>query len=463
MLSYYLSSFRSCSVCFAFACLMLLSPAFAQQRLLVNGLEVSGLTTTLVSGTAYIPAGGLAEAIGATQSYDGEVELATFDYAAQLLTLRVYTSSAEAKADTSALQLNGAQRSGTGAVALDGSLYVPVKAVVAALGGFAEYSEARQAVLVVFPRATFVDARVLIQPNYDRLILNFEGLTAYQNSFDEVTGSLQLTFEGLTPLQQPQSFTGQRFERAVLQQRASVVDLLLQLKPGMHYETFMAPREGGFSLVLDVIAASTQRQDPLATATIVLDAGHGGGDKGLTVANSTESNLTLELAQQLRDTLRSRGLRTELTRAEDRELSIAERSQHGIGSSFYLSLHADSQLASGQINVYYQAATENANVTIRDNALVALNQPGADANHRRLLLSLVPDLQRGERYATTLARALAQAGYSANQTLGLPLEVLEGAAGRGVLIEFSFADLAKPQLPNQLADAVRTLLAQAEN
>jgi N-acetylmuramoyl-L-alanine amidase len=442
------------------------SLALGQQRLVVNGLEVPGMTMTLMSGTAYAPAMALADAIGAARSYDAESGIATFDYASHLLTIRVYGTAGEAKADTQALQLDGRPITGTGGISVEGNLYVPVKAVATAFGGSVQYLSPDQPLLVVFPRATLRDARVVTQQGYDRFILDFDGLTPYQSYFNQALGVLQVRFERLEPIQ-AESFRGQRFETALLQQSAGYVDLIIRTNPETRYESYTASRMGGFSFVLDILPATAQRQDPLAAATVVIDAGHGGNDPGLISPEGNESDLTLTLAQRLADDLRAKGLTADLTRSENLALPAGERSQQGIGSSLYLSLHADTELAPGQINLYYLSEASDAaglELAIRENARVALDQNGTDVMRRRLLLNLVPDIERGEAYANGLASALSQlGGYRANRIVGLPLKVLEGAAGRGVLIEFNPSNLADEQLANYLSEAVRTVLAQVGN
>jgi N-acetylmuramoyl-L-alanine amidase len=80
---------------------------------------------------------------------------------------------------------------------------------------------------------------------------------------------------------------------------------------------------------------------------VVLDAGHGGRDpgaKGIS-GSTTEKDLTLALARELRDELAERGrVRVALTREDDRYLTLDQRAEiaRRLGASAYLSLHIDS-------------------------------------------------------------------------------------------------------------------------
>ena len=79
---------------------------------------------------------------------------------------------------------------------------------------------------------------------------------------------------------------------------------------------------------------------------VVIDAGHGGRDPGATGVSgaSTEKQLTLALARELRDRLAERGrVRVALTREDDRYLTLDQRAgiARRLGASLYLSLHID--------------------------------------------------------------------------------------------------------------------------
>lgn len=439
------------------------TPTLAQQRLIINGHDVAGMTTTLMSGTAYAPALVLADAIGARVSYDPESGLATLEYASHLLTLQVYNSAGEASANPQALQLDGRAVAGLGAVNVEGTLYIPVKAVVVAFGGSLSYAEG-QPLTVVFPRASLRDVTADRLQGYDRFVLEFDGLTPYTLYFNQPANTVQVRFERLNPIQ-ARGLSGQFVSNAILQQSQGYVDLVLRLEPEMRYESYTAPRTGGFSFVLDVLPATAQREDPLATPAVVIDAGHGGSDAGLALPEGSEGELTFALASNLNEALRDTGLSSDLTRtAANLTLSIGERSQQGIGSSLYLSIHAADDLAAGQLNIYYlseASSSEVLDLAVRENARAALGQQDTDVMRRRLLLNLIPDLARGETYANGIARELSQlGGYTVNTLAGLPLKTLEGAAGRGVLIEFSPNNLADPALAEQLAAAIRSVLSE---
>lgn len=60
-------------------------------------------------------------------------------------------------------------------------------------------------------------------------------------------------------------------------------------------------------------------------STVVIDAGHGGADKGAQRAGVRESQLTLQVANRLNALLKKRGVRTVMTRSSDVYLSKEQR------------------------------------------------------------------------------------------------------------------------------------------
>ena len=76
---------------------------------------------------------------------------------------------------------------------------------------------------------------------------------------------------------------------------------------------------------------------------IVIDPGHGGMDRGVTIAGVTEADLVWDLARRLEGRLAAAGVRALLTRREDTCPSEAERAAfaNDAGADLVLSLHVD--------------------------------------------------------------------------------------------------------------------------
>ena len=82
----------------------------------------------------------------------------------------------------------------------------------------------------------------------------------------------------------------------------------------------------------------------LGGGTIIVDAGHGGHDRGATVKGVEEAVVTLAVAKELKKELRSLGYKVKLTREEDEYKTLAERPKFASdqGGDVFVSLHCNS-------------------------------------------------------------------------------------------------------------------------
>lgn len=131
------------------------------------------------------------------------------------------------------------------------------------------------------------------------------------------------------------------------------------------------------------VAANLPRIDGPSDASrslVVIDAGHGGRDPGAGSGAIREKDLTLTLAQALRENLlRNGGIRVALTRDNDRFLSLAERSAiaRRMGADLFISIHADStagETRAAGASVYTLSATGSSEVAER----IAARENAAD-------------------------------------------------------------------------------------
>jgi N-acetylmuramoyl-L-alanine amidase len=80
--------------------------------------------------------------------------------------------------------------------------------------------------------------------------------------------------------------------------------------------------------------------DP-AVPLVVIDAGHGGTDRGAAANRLIEKEATLDIARRLQRKLEATGVRVKMTRQDDRFLSLDERVQiaNEGGASAFISVH----------------------------------------------------------------------------------------------------------------------------
>ncbi|MBX3142917.1 MAG: N-acetylmuramoyl-L-alanine amidase [Trueperaceae bacterium] len=434
--------------------------AFSQPELVVNGRTIEGNTTSLVSGSSYAPAGPLASALGGTLAIDSQRAVAAIDSGARLLQIEIFRTAEAAASASGALRLDGVVIAGPGALDVNGEVYLPVKQISEALGGSITYFDTQGRVVVVQPRGRISALRRVDSP--ERIEISVSSPVRYSVFYNQPVNTLLVHFERTDIEVALPTLDGNQFIVASATAGSGGSDVRIQLEPGVGYQVYQLPEGRGYRLV---VALGQSGTSPLLSGQrVVIDPGHGGADSGLSFdAFGTESTLALAFSQRLATALRARGISVDLTRDTDHDLEIGRRSSAGIGADLMLSVHAAS-LPVGEFNLYYlgdAADVATLDMAIRQNASSAAAAE-TDRLRRDLLLGLVPDLTRGRELAEGLGSRLFTLGtYRSNLLAPAPLQAIGGAAGRGLLIELSAADLASAEMPARLAEAIASLLEQA--
>ncbi|HTI31849.1 MAG TPA: N-acetylmuramoyl-L-alanine amidase [Sphingomonas sp.] len=203
---------------------------------------------------------------------------------------------------------------------------------------------------------------------------------------------------------------------------------------------------------------------------IVIDAGHGGHDPGASGDNVIEKNVTLAVAQAIRDAVLAKGrLRVALTRDDDRYLLLGERPEiaRALGASLFVSIHADSGGGAGA-TVYTLSETASdpaaARVAARENGV------GAASNDEEVA-AILGDLARDERLGASLAFAdrLRRTGglpFKAEYRRAANFVVLRGTNMPAVLLELGYlsdpADVARLQSPEGRAAVGQAVASAAD-
>lgn len=445
-----------------FAVLLLLTASgAAEPALVVNGRVIVGNTTSLVSGSSYAPGAALAQALGAALDSSSYGEIVMLEAGGRVLQLRVVREPAAASRTEDAVWLDGRSVPGSAALVWEGELFLPVKPVAEALGASVTYLNSDDTVMVVQPRARLT-ALTRRDAGGERVEISVSGPVRYSTFYNEPLATLHLYLERTDIDLRLPPVEGDAFTMATASASGGASEVRVQLLPGTTYNVYAVPEGRGFRLN---VTFGSERQ-PVASErlSVVLDAGHGGPDAGIVTAGfGTEASLTLAFSERLRTALISRGMRVELTRDADVDLNSEQRSRGGIGADIYLSIHS-ADLPLGEFRAYYLGDASNVHsleMAVRENAAAELRDGRTDELRRELLLGLVTDLDVGRRLAEGLAgRLFAIGGYRADTVSSAPLQVLGGAAGRGVLLEFSAADLASDGLPDRLAEALQQLASE---
>ena len=437
--------------------------AYAQPKLVVNGSEVAAVDSAIIPGTSFVAAEPYADAIGATFRFDPAQRLASFEFGGRVATLRVYTSADEAGADGQALRIDGRVASSPGGVLRAGTVYVPIRHLAQAFGATVANVPERELVVVLFERARMTEvAPPRHTGDYDRLAIELSRPAPIRVHMLD-TGVWRLRFER-TDAARGQSFSGGDHYRTIyLTPEQGWVDVEFTLEPERRLEWYVTPRGRGVSVTIDVVEMEEEALPGRAQAPlIVLDPGHGGEDTGIVFPGvGSESALSYSFARRLAAALEQHGFRVDLTREEASNVPLSTRSAMGAAGDFFISIHGAPR-AAGQVHIYYLGDVADPQafaMAVRENAAATAPTLSTDSLRRQILLGLVPNLDLGERIARELARALeAQPGVTVT-TSATPLQVLFGAAGRGVLLELSPSDLDSESFVARLAAALMSSLS----
>lgn len=443
----------------ACAALLAMGSGAAQTLLAVNGVPVPGATTALVPGVTYAPAVDLAAALGADVVTDAVARRTTFVLGAAVVQATLVADPAAAVAADPALTRDGALRAGPAGVHDGIEAYVPVKGVVEAFGGRVAFLPESNTVVAVVPRPAF-SARLEGRGVTQRLVFRTSGPARVVQVLQEATGVLEVRFERADG--RAAAFDGDAFVRATVEPVRGGVEARVQLAPGRTARVLTLP-DGAATVVVVAFGATPSPATIVAAqgTKLVLDAGHGGSDAGLTFGVDREADLTRAFVDAVAEALVGSGVEVVRTRPSAVPVALGDRAAAGAGADAFVSVHA-AQLPAGQARAYVlddADAASTLEMAVRRNAEVALQSPQTDALRRALLVRLVPDREAGRRLAEALRRGLGDVGIGLGTPQGAPLAVLAGAGGRGVLLEFAPDDLRDPSLPLTVAAALAEALA----
>lgn len=209
----------------------------------------------------------------------------------------------------------------------------------------------------------------------------------------------------------------------------------------------------------------------LAGPLVVLDPGHGGSNAGArgAVPSLHEKQLTLAIATQVAAKLRDHGVSVELTRTDDRTLTLRQRVEHAdrVNADLFVSIHANASLTRTQRGYEtYVLTTKGVDVDARALRAEAMTpRPGLDPD----VALVLDDVERGAAQweAADLAARMQRSikdrrGPEGDRGVRQDSEhVLLGATMPAVLVEVGFIDhpiegkqLADPAVQAQLAAAI---------
>ncbi len=187
--------------------------------------------------------------------------------------------------------------------------------------------------------------------------------------------------------------------------------------------------------------------------TVIIDAGHGGGDNGGRGNGLREKDMALDTAQRLRDELNRAGLTTVMTRDDDRFIELDDRvafaNRYAGRGAVLVSVHYNEtrrRTASGSETFFWHANSHGLAVRIERNLAANAGTHDNGITRRRLRLTrnpVIPCVLVECAYLTNPGEAqrVAGAGFRQSAARGIAAGIIEqherGDAGMVQVAEIS--------------------------
>jgi N-acetylmuramoyl-L-alanine amidase len=227
------------------------------------------------------------------------------------------------------------------------------------------------------------------------------------------------------------------------------------------------------SRIVEIVDESSAERRSMDIKTVVIDAGHGGRDYGKT-GNSglLEKDVNLMLAKTIGERIeRELGLEVVLTREDDRQLSLARRTEIAnlAGGDLFISIHCNSWFSeqTGGFEAYFlsPARSESERALARyENTGSATGGNSPDDDIDFIIWDLVQNefINESSTFAEFVQKAMSEQLSIRNRGVKQAnFVVLQGAKMPAVLVETAFlsnpveeALLADPDFHRQVADGM---------
>jgi N-acetylmuramoyl-L-alanine amidase len=267
-----------------------------------------------------------------------------------------------------------------------------------------------------------------------------------------------------------------------------VSDLLPRIAPGVTFDTRRAVLQRQIAAAKPVAPSAKPR-----LFTVVVDAGHGGPDRGMrgpigAAWEIREKDITLDVARALRDVLTERGVNVVMTRSTDTLIALNDRGRiaNAKKGDVFLSIHVNAANprwkqpgAARGFETYFlsEARTEDARrVEAMENEVVKY-EIASDVSANDPLSFIVHDMEQNQHLressdlAATVQRSLAkmhpgpsrgvkQAGFRVLVTAFMPAVLVEIGFGTNAAEARYLRDSVRQrQIATSIADATMEYLA----
>ena len=334
------------------------------------------------SGNAYMRASAFAAAAGLDLRYDAATKRLTFSAGIREVVIDATSDVRDGLIKRPGLvRYPGGALDSPMAILVDGTSYVPITPIVAALGGDSGWHASARVVTIDLPDFSagvqLAAPRIGLNDGFTRVALDLPAGYAFQVAVNG--SSLAVLLPGAhAPALVRDLADDPHVEQVAYQVLDGVVALVVHTRhplapTGLGYAVGTIPRGTTDTLYVDfapdlhggaatpmadgvtaVAPLPLPATDPLAMAqaperryTVVIDAGHGGHDPGAVSDWAREKEVVLDVALRLKALLEAEGVVVIVTRGNDTFLTLQERSTFATTDrNVFVSIHANAADAS---------------------------------------------------------------------------------------------------------------------
>ncbi len=387
----------------------------AQTQVFINSKELSD--NLIIDNELYILAKSFADSTNSNFSYEANLGILALDFNGHILT-----------ADNSLIEIDGKNIQGR-LVYPDDKLYLPLKSLAKAYNA-ASFTDT-EASYFILPRASLISSTMNSYSDYDRVVLEFKGLSPYKSTYNSELNILELLFDNV--LEQP--FTVSYGSKMVMELGSSLgyLKLKLILSEANNYEIYNEASPNGYKVIIDTFSADSQKTNHKKIEIVL---------------KQTQIEESKYFIEQLKQFLEANNIDVEIILEEDKIDYLAD---------IFLTINV-TEINRNSINIYYQS-TNPSEYLIRENAANALRR--SNKPERRLLLDkIASNYLFGQELANRISNTIFQnIGYQ-SQVFAENLSAIANYAGRGIVIESSKENLNNELLIDSLA---RTIISHLEN
>lgn len=358
--------------------------------LVVDGqtVETEEMPPVILNGRTMVPAREFFEELGAKVSWDNKAKRVNIEYNGETIMLTINSRTVYIGANSVSIS-----PSDPAPKIINDKTMIPVRFVAEEFGFEVEWVNETRTVRITSPEAKdvrltnvafaaeddadtifialdeFVNPNIFRMKDPDRIVIDIYGTEAIIKD-----GSIKANGQAVETVRYSQH--EDRF-RVVADLRADVDYEVFKLKNGIEISIIRTGEYDFDEEPSDSIEEPTDEDIPLEEVTIpnvdgkyivVVDAGHGGNDPGAiypagsTEPDAIEKELTLDIAQRLRDNLEEAGVYVVMTRDGDTYPTLKERVElaNSINADLYVSVHINAMDNKDEINgaqVYYHESS----------------------------------------------------------------------------------------------------------